>query len=356
MNFNSMNMRVNDFAAQLLWVLERISGKRVEGSSNMSVTCFEHLVSTQWQQLLKGAWIFQMGQYGNLCAAAHVACVRQDAIPMALKLGPAGLNDIGCLVTASDPAGQLVLTALWAEVGHGKAFLRQLRDQLKPQHESIIYFRIKNGKRIAKMLTRDDATTFMRSSQAVQVEDASAFLQTAAARDFYLPTYNTQMAFAKRVGEMALLMVHAPVAAVSPLKPVLERIQTCTRLAQHKIYETASGTQAGLVTWAWLTTKRLRTDAFDTNALQAFEWSEGQHLAVVDVVMNDETQAAVWTDLAGQLYPDEDIWLLCRVQERTFFKKWSKNQRQELLTNAQARSAVVFGKWHDMAGEVSCVP
>lgn len=245
---------------------------------------------------------------------------------------------------------------LWCEVGQGKAFLRRLRNQLKPQYESIIYFRIKNGKRIAKMLTRDDATTFMRSSQAVQVEDASAFLQTAAARDFYLPTYNTQMAFAQTVGEMALLMVHAPVAAVSPIKPVLERIQTCTRLAQHKIYETASGTQAGLVTWAWLTTKRLRTDAFDTNALQAFEWSEGQHLAVVDVVMNDETQAAVWTDLAGQLYPDEDIWLLCRVQERTFFKKWSKNQRQELLTNAQARSAVVFGKWHDMAGEVSCVP
>jgi hemolysin-activating ACP:hemolysin acyltransferase len=345
---------VRNFLAQLSCVLERFSNTKTAGSSDESLEYFGFVVSAELRHLIKGAWIFQVGKYGDFLGAAKVVGVSQDVIPRALKLGPDVLNNIDCLGEASDSACQLVLMDFWAEVGHGKTFLSRLRDQLKPIHESIIYFRIKNGKRIAKMLTRDDATTFMRSCQAVQAEEGQAFLQTEAARDFYLPTYNTQMAFAQRVGEMALLMVHAPVAAVSPLKPVLERIQTCARLEQHRIYASVNGTQTGLLTWAWLTSKCLRAEVFDTNALQAFEWSEGQHLAVVDVVMSNDTEAAIWADLAGQLYPDEDIWLLCKVHERTFFKKWAKNQRQGLLNSDQTRSAVVVGHWHDMAEEPTC--
>jgi hypothetical protein len=42
------------------------------------------------------------------------------------------------------------------------------------------------------------------------------------------------------------------------------------------------------------------------------------------------------------------------VHERTFFKKWAKNQRQGLLNSDQTRSAVVVGHWHDMAEEPTC--
>jgi len=150
-------------------------------------------------------------------------------------------------------------------------------------------------------------------------------------------------------------MVHAPVAAISPIEPVLERIKACAKLEQHKCYVSTNGIQKGLLTWSWLTSKRLRTDSFDTNALQAFEWSEGPHLAVVDVVMSAETEAAAWADLAGLLYPDEDIWLLCKVGDRTFFKKWAKHQRKDLLTNAQARAAIVVGTWRNMSEASPCV-
>jgi hemolysin-activating ACP:hemolysin acyltransferase len=311
---------------------------------------FSGVVCRQYRNLINKKWVIDFCRYGNLSSIANVALLSKRQL--ALVIGGAPWSSID--VELEEPPCQLVLIDFWCEVGFGKAFVEKLRDQLKYQHESIIYFRIKNGKRIAKMITRDDATSFMRSRQVVHAEEGPAFLQTEAARDFYLPTYNTQMAFAQRVGEMALLMVHAPVAAASPLKPVLERIQTCARLEQHRIYASVNGTQTGLLTWAWLTSKCLRAEVFDTNALQAFEWSEGQHLAVVDVVMSNDTDAAIWADLAGQLYPDEDIWLLCKVQERTFFKKWAKNQRQGLLNSDQTRSAVVVGHWHDMAEESTC--
>jgi hemolysin-activating ACP:hemolysin acyltransferase len=350
--------------AHLSWVIDRIAMQTNVCDFELSNLGFKYLIYKQWMQIKNKSWLFQMEKYGNLCAAANLVCVRKNALTQLLKHGPAALMDLDCVNSTFDPDFQLVLLDLWTEVGYGRAFLQYLRDQLRPHHSSIIYFRIKNGKRIAKMLTRDDATTFMRSSKAVRDDDGLAFLQSAAARDFYLPTYNTQMAFAQRVGEMALLMVHAPVAAVSPLKPVLERIQTCAKLEQHKLYSSATNTSTdavpaentptGLVTWAWLTSKRLRAEAFDTNALQAFEWSEGPHLAVVDMVLSPDTEAAVWADLAGLLYPEEDIWLLCKVGERVFFKKWAKHQRKELLTNPRARSAVAFGTWHDITQEPAC--
>lgn len=339
----------------LAWILERMISKFWQKAPLTSAANFRKMLACQRQQLATGGWHFRFDRYGQLCAAAHVCQLGKAQLAQALKEGPDLFTDMDCATSVADQPRQLVLMDFWCEPGQGKAFIEHLRDQLKPQHESIVYFRIKNGKRIAKMLTRNDATTFMRASQAARVDEGTPFLQTAAARDFYLPTYNTQMAFAQRVGEMALLMVHAPVAAVSPLKPVLERIQTCVRLEQHRVYASTDGAPKGLVTWAWLTSKRLRTDSFDTNALQAFEWSEGQHLAVVDVVIDTETEVAVWADLAGLLYPNEDIWLLCKVGGRTFFKKWAKHQRQDLLTKPQARAAIVWGHWRDITQEPPCV-
>lgn len=342
------------YIVQLSWALDRITNKYKSDNNYVLMTGFAKMLIAQRQKIINGSWYFCVDQYGHLYATAYCCLLDKEQLTMAFKTGPTIFIDMSSINT-EDLSRELILMDFWCEPGQGKAFIKHLRDQLKPQHESIIYFRIKNGKRIAKMLTRNDATTFMRSSQAARVDEGIPFLQTAAARDFYLPTYNTQMAFAQRVGEMALLMVHAPVAAVSPLKPVLERIQTCAKLQQHKLYESCHDTPSGLVTWAWLTSKRLRTDSFDTNALQAFEWSEGPHLAVVDVVMSAETEAAVWADLAGLLYPDEDIWLLCEVGGRTFFKKWDKHQRKDLLTNAQARAAIVVGTWRDMSEESPCV-
>lgn len=340
---------------RLAWALDRVASQPLQKTLATGFADFKKVVATQRQQLVIGAWHFRFGRYGNLCGAAHFGQLDNEQLARSLKTEADLSTTMESAAIAADQPHQLVLMDFWCEIGQGKAFIEHLRDQLKPQHESIIYFRIKNGKRIAKMLTRNDATTFMRSSQAIHLDEGIPFLQTAAARDFYLPTYNTQMAFAQRVGEMALLMVHAPVAAVSPPKPVLERIQTCAKLQQHKLYESSHGTPTGLVTWAWLTSKRLRTDSFDTNALQAFEWSEGPHLAVVDVVMSAETEAAVWADLAGMLYPDEDIWLLCKVGGRTFFKKWAKHQRKDLLINAPTREAIVVGSWRDMSEESPCV-
>jgi len=194
----------------------------------------------------------------------------------------------------------------------------------------------------------------MRAEKVHQAEVSTSFLQTAAARDFYLPTYNSRLAFAQCVGEMALLMAHAPVAAANPFRPVMERIQTCAQLEQRRIYASIDGTKTGLLTWAWLTASRLLSDTFDTNALQAFEWSEGPHLAVVDIVVSAETESMVWADLAGQLYPDEDIWVLCQAEGKTCFKKWPKNQRSELLTHTQARTDIAFGTWKNISMEPSC--
>lgn len=338
----------------LALVLDRVVSKSNQKDDVKYAVYFRDAVNFIMRQIFFNEWHFRFGKYGHLSAAANLRTVDKSQMAKIIKEGP---NFMSALNLSNNPIAQsrqLVLMDFWCEIGQGKVFIDHLRGLLKPDYESIIYFRIKNGKRIAKMITRDDATTFMRSRQAAQAEEGQAFLQTEAARDFYLPTYNTQMAFAQRVGEMALLMVHAPVAAASPLKPVLERIQTCARLEQHRIYASVNGTQTGLLTWAWLSSKCLRAEVFDTNALQAFEWSEGQHLAVVDVVTSNDTEAAIWADLAGQLYPDEDIWLLCKVNERTFFKKWAKNQRQGLLNSDQTRSAVVVGHWHDMAEEPTC--
>lgn len=344
-----------NLAVQLSWVLNMVALNGSFLPSSIKPLDFVETILLQRQRLVMGGWIFYIGQYGNLCAVIHTARIAKEKLSSILKWGPSAVNSEKYFVSKIDQPNQLVLMDFWCEIGYGKEVIEHMRDLLRPQNASIIYFRVKNGKRIAKMLMRNDATTFMRSSRVVQSDNQTPFLATEAARYFYLPTYSTQMAFAQCVGEMALLMVHAPMALASPIKPVLERIQTCAKLQQHKLYEFPNGTSAGLVTWGWLTKKRMRTDSFDTNALQAFEWSEGAYLAVVDVVISLETEAAVWADLAGLLYPDEDIWLLCRVGEITFFKKWAKNQRKELLTNPQARTFILYGKWHDITGRQSCL-
>ncbi len=192
---------------QLTWVLDRAVSQPAQKAPLTFVANFRKMVARQWQQLAIGAWHFRFSRYGQLCAAAHVCQLGKAHLAQALKEGPDLLTGMDCAISAADQPRQLVLMDFWCEPGQGKAFIEHLRDQLKPQHESIVYFRIKNGKRIAKMLTRNDATTFMRRSQAARVDEGIPFLQTAAARDFYLPTYNTQMAFAQRVGEMALLKV-----------------------------------------------------------------------------------------------------------------------------------------------------
>ena len=291
---------------RLAWVLDRAVSQSMPKPPLPSVANFRKMVALQWQQLAIGAWHFRFSKYGQLCAAAHVCQLGKAQLAQALKEGPDLLTGMDCATSAADQPRQLVLMDIWCEPGQGKAFIEHLRDQLKPQHESIVYFRIKNGKRIAKMLTRNDATTFMRSSQAARVDEGIPFLQTAAARDFYLPTYNTQMAFAQRVGEMALLMVHAPVAATSPLKPVLERMQTCARLDQHRVYASADGTPKGLVTWAWLTSKRLRTDSFDTNALHAFEWSGAVHMKWLSQL------ALMLLEFVSDAFMNFPLWALLR--------------------------------------------
>jgi hemolysin-activating ACP:hemolysin acyltransferase len=268
-------------------------------------------------------------KYGKLIG---MACIKKDELN----------KDVGRLIF------------FWAEVGSGKFFLQLMGDKFNHKHKNIYYFRVKNGKRIRKLLGCEDVTSFMRSRQLPSGDDAIPFLQTSAARDFYLPTYNSQLAFAQCVGEMALLMAHTPVAAASPYRPVMERIQTCAQLEQRRIYASTDGTKTGLLTWAWLSSSRLMVDTFDTNALQAFEWSEGLHLAVVDVVVSPETESMVWADLAGQLYPDEDIWILCRAEGKTYFKKWSKDQRSEFLTNIQARAGIAIGTWKNISMEPLC--
>lgn len=295
------------------------------------------------RSLIQDDWLISVNKYGNTIG---FACITKNTDKNPLK------NYSN--KTISTDADYSTLIYFLAEKGSGKILLQQLRDRFKHKHKTVIYLRTKNGRRIVKIISCEDTTNFMRSRSAPE-EEAIPFLQTAAARDFYLPTYHSQMAFAECVGEMALLMVHAPVAAASPFRPVIERIQTCARLEQRRFYASHDGGNTGLLTWAWLTSKRLLQDFFDTNALQAFEWSEGPHLAVVDVVVSAETENLVWDDLGGQLYPDEDIWVLCQAEEKTYFKKWPKDQRGELLTNTQARSEIVFGIWEKIALE-SCAP
>jgi len=307
-----------------------------------------YFMENYYNDINLGLWISSYGKHGNIIGTAWLESIYND-INLRKFHSSTDFNEIKPM------NAKYRLKFFWAEIGSGKLFAEQLRDQLKPQAQSVIYSRIKNGKRITKSITCNDATTFMSSSKEPKMRSDTSFLQTAAARDFYLPTYNIQKSFTQRVGEMALLMSHAPMGAASPVKPVLERIQTCARLEQHRFYTSTDGTNTGLLTWAWLKASHLTMDSFDIYSLRSFEWSEGPHLAILDIVMSSETEALVWADLAGQLYPDEDIWILCQNEKKIYFKKWNKYERNNLLKNTQARTPIVFGTWKNIFMESSCM-
>ena len=246
---------------------------------------------------------------------------------------------------------ELQLVFFWAETGSGKIFMQELRDALRTQCKGVIYNRIKHGKHILKMLTQEDTTTFMRSSNNPDKDADIPFLQTEAARNFYLPMQKAQTDLAKCVGEMALFMAHSPLGAISPPKLVLERMQICAKLEQYRFYASPNGTTTGFLTWGWLTQERLFAAFININSVQAFEWSEGPHLAIIDIVANTETEALLRADLAGLLYPDEDIWLLCQSKGRVFFKKWAKQHRKELLNLSQDQAGILIGTLHELYEE-----
>lgn len=292
-------------------------------------------------EINRGSWIFSHGKFGDIVGASCVEKINYNKLSAPEKeMHTAELSKI-----------QLKLRFFWVETGSGKQFMQQLRDELKARYTGVIYARIKNNKTILKMLTQDDATTFMRSSKNPHEDASTPFLQTEAARDFYLPMHKAQTTFAQCVGEMALLMVYSPLSAISSPKPVVERMQICARLEQYRFYTSPNGVKTGLLTWGWLTQERLSAVCVDINSMQAFEWSEGSHLAIIDIVTNTETDALLRADLAGLLYPDEDIWLLCQSEERVFFKKWAKHHRKELLSLSLHQAGISIGAWHELSEE-----
>ena len=190
--------------------------------------------------------------------------------------------------------------------------IRILRDKYLRDSPQVTYFKTKNGKRIAKRISRTDYTSFFHSPTPAK-EDDNNFIQSYRGTGL---RHSAEMAelTAQTLGEVALLAFHISEIGNLPFSSAVARLMRPCNLHQHRLYRDANGQLFGYVSWAWLDSDLARKGIPTPQALAPHQWNEGSTLVIYDAFATPLGLADVCTDLTAGLFPDETMHL--RINER----------------------------------------
>ncbi|MFM2065239.1 MAG: hypothetical protein RLZZ584_148, partial [Pseudomonadota bacterium] len=139
-------------------------------------------------------------RYGQCAGYAHLAAVKPEFRGPVLKFGPQAVNS-GALADEGD----LFMLDFRAVPGMLPSFMSYLRDGPLKRESSVIYFRYKNNKRMAKRISRSDGSAFARKSEAIALADDPPFLLSHQACTFFLPTTQQFLWRMAALGELAVI-------------------------------------------------------------------------------------------------------------------------------------------------------
>jgi hemolysin-activating ACP:hemolysin acyltransferase len=184
-------------------------------------------------------------------------------------------------------------------------FLQTLRDKYLLNSSQVTYFRIKNGKRIAKRISRSDCTSFFRTTTKTFNVDNS-FLDSHEGAGLRQAAIATQEA-ARTLGEVAMLARHVPEIGNLSAQDAVTRLERPGKLQQRRLYRDAGGCLCGYVAWAWLDSDLASQGIPAPQAFALHQWNEGPCLLICDAFATPTGLSKLCADLAVGLYPGEPM-------------------------------------------------
>jgi hemolysin-activating ACP:hemolysin acyltransferase len=246
-------------------------------------------------------------RYGQCAGYAHLAAVKPEFRGPVLKFGPQAVNS-GALADEGD----LFMLDFRAVPGMLPSFMSYLRDGPLKRESSVIYFRYKNNKRMAKRISRSDGSAFARKSEAIALADDPPFLLSHQACTFFLPTTQQFLWRMAALGELAQTLAHSPRFAQWPVGAAVQHLQSAVVLDQYKLYRDLHHRPVGALTWAWMPRQTPQANGRRGEALPADEWTGGECLTLHDVWADESGSAQLADDLTSGLFPGEDLQVLTR--------------------------------------------
>ena len=247
-----------------------------------------------------------------------------------IEIGPSAVSAVqwngGC---------DLWILDFFAHDGSLPAVLADLRDTTLREHNVVTYFRYKGAQRIAKRFTRDDQTSFF---QRPSLSGNTGVKRALSAKDSVLHSCAERFSKAQLVGTCLLAMRAIDPAMKSALWQSSYRLSEIIALRQYRTYSAPNRAPAGLITWAWLSTRTIsRIADHPLHDLHSAEWNEGEVLCLCDVIIAESVRKEMEADIFKDLFPMESTLLLyippqkgapasmtkvARQQQRGVIRRW----------------------------------
>lgn len=243
-------------------------------------------------------------RYGRYCGHVIWTCVPEAAEQRILEIGPD--EWFGEQFAA---VGDIWILDFSAQYGRFGDILLDLSKQVPIGVEAVNYFRSKSGARICKRISRRDVRSRQRLSTVERSTDTKWLMFDGESEEF---RHSAAAAIdaATRMGMAALILARLPEYLAMPLTVLFPRIRNPIRRQQYRLYTSIAGDPIGFYTWAWMESDALMSHgAKPISALDLGEWNEGLELFLCDAVATDEGVGRVFSDLSGEWYPSENLFV-----------------------------------------------
>jgi hemolysin-activating ACP:hemolysin acyltransferase len=195
---------------------------------------------------------------------------------------------------------------LFAQYGELPLLLARLRDDWLCHSTRVTYFRYKQGKRIAKRISRSDQISFLRAPRALATD--WAYLDSSEGRGLQKIAHDS-LVDAKRLGELLLFLENFPGFSEMPLRPALERLRGPLSLQQSKVFKDDLGKVVAYLAWAWVDEDLLQHGLPELQWLPVFRQCEGRNLLVCEAIAESDALEDLLADLSVGIFSDEPLWL-----------------------------------------------
>jgi hemolysin-activating ACP:hemolysin acyltransferase len=262
-----------------------------------------HWNVTRLEKYIDSNQVFiHMDSYGQLAGLVIWANVSG---PVNQKLLMHGLDALQ--IDEISSGNETWLIELYAPCGSLPLLLKIMKDKILKASNRLTYFRIKNGKRIAKQIARSDCTSFFRYTPPIpSIKDN--FLLSKKRADFRQSAVEAHDS-ALRLGEVVKLACHLPYIGDMPLHLALGRLTLPGKLRQQRIYRDDDGQVCGYIAWAWLEAELAFRNTPQVHTMGKHQWNEGNCMLICDAFATASGLVKVCTDLSTGLYPNETMYL-----------------------------------------------
>jgi hemolysin-activating ACP:hemolysin acyltransferase len=274
----------------------------ISQSSNYSRKKLSFAVDCLLKYIEENQILIQFNEFGEFSSLAMWANVSIDISRRLVKHGTINMQP-----QEINTGNETWLIDIYNINGSIHQLLRVLRDEFLLNSSRVTYSRIKNGKRIAKRISRSDCTSFFQNPIPFIKMD-TRFLSSREGAGMRQAAADVQ-AGAVALGEAVMLARKVPEIANLPTPQAVARLERPGKLLQRRMYRDTDGQLYGYVTWAWLDAELAHQGVPAPQDLALHQWNEGAVLLLCDAFVTTAGFATVYTDLVEGLFPGEAMHL-----------------------------------------------